>query len=65
MRLAGAMRVCVFNWDEMPETIEFRLPKKSRVTDFWSGEDLGSDQGPYKVENLAPRSARLFSVNQL
>lgn len=65
IRLAGAMRVCVFNWSEAAETIEFRLPKRSRITDFWSGEDLGSHQGEYKVENLAPHSARLFSINQL
>jgi alpha-galactosidase len=65
IRLAGATRVCVFNWSEATETIEFRLPNRSRITDFWNGEDLGSHQGDYKVENLAPHSARLFSIRAL
>ena len=34
MRLPDAMRVCVFNWSEVPETISFRLSKRSRITDF-------------------------------
>ena len=62
IRLPGAMRVCVFNWSEAPKTIAFRLPRKSRITDFWSGEDLGPHQDEYQVESLAAHAARLFSL---
>jgi alpha-galactosidase len=58
----GAQRVCVFNWGESLETIAIRLPKKARVTDFWSGEDLGVYEHEFKMENLASHCARLITI---
>ncbi len=62
IRTPGALRACIFNWNESPETTTVRLSKKSRLTDFWSGEDLGSHGGEFKVDNLAPHSARLLQI---
>src|SRR5258708_26034464 len=62
IRTPGVLRVCVFNWTESPETIAVRLSKKSHVTDFWSGDDLGSPEGEFKVANLAAHSALLLDV---
>ncbi|MEQ1764739.1 MAG: glycoside hydrolase family 36 protein [Pyrinomonadaceae bacterium] len=52
--------VCVFNWEETPQTISFGLPKACSITDFWSDEKLGRHQGSYTVKDLPPRSAKLL-----
>jgi alpha-galactosidase len=52
--------VCVFNWDDKPQTLTVPLPRPARVTDFWSGEDLGRQQGGLTLNELPPRSARLL-----
>ena len=36
------------------------LPRPSRVTDFWTGEDLGRREGVLEIKDLPPRSARLL-----
>jgi alpha-galactosidase len=51
--------ICVFNWDETPRNIAVQLPTKARVTDYWSGEDLGVHQGTLAIK-LEPHSARLL-----
>jgi alpha-galactosidase len=56
----GSRAVCVFNWEETPQTISFDLPKACAVTDFWSGEKLGRHKGAYTVKDLPPHSARLL-----
>jgi alpha-galactosidase len=55
-----ARTVCVFNWEDHPQTISVTLPRPSRVTDFWSGEDLGRREGNLEIKDLPPRSARLL-----
>lgn len=57
---ADARIVCVFNWEDAPQTIEVPLPRPGRVTDFWSGEDLGRREGRITIKDLPPRSARLL-----
>ncbi len=51
--------VCLFNWNDEPRTISFRLPKPSLIKDFWSNENLGRQAGSFR-SSLAPRSARLL-----
>ena len=58
----GATAICVFNWDETPQTISVRLPGTGDLTDFWTGEKLGRFKGSYTLEGLPPRSARLLMV---
>ncbi len=60
VNLPAARVVCVFNWEEKPQTITVPLPRPSRVTDFWSGEDLGRREGSLTINDLPPRSARLL-----
>ena len=52
--------VCLFNWMDAPQTISFKLPKKTAVTDFWSGENLGAHSSSFEVKNMPPHSARLL-----
>jgi alpha-galactosidase len=58
----GFDRYSVFNWSDQPVTRVIQLPKKSRLTDYWTGEDLGVASGEYRIENLPARSARLIDV---
>ena len=60
VNMPGARMVCVFNWEDNPQTISIPLPRPSRVTDFWSGEDLGRREGSLEIKDLPPRSARLL-----
>jgi alpha-galactosidase len=60
VHMPGARMVCVFNWEDGPQTISITLPRPSRVTDFWSGEDLGRREGSLEIKDLPPRSARLL-----
>src|SRR5262249_55894755 len=45
-----ARMVCLFNWEDKPQTVSFRLPKASRITDFWSGAELGRHEGEFAVK---------------
>jgi alpha-galactosidase len=59
MPLPSAFMVCLFNWDDRPQTLTVRVPSPMTVTDYWSGASLGRRQGVTSIE-LAPRSARLL-----
>jgi alpha-galactosidase len=60
VRLKGRTAVCLLNWDEQPATLSVRLPEPSRVTDFWSGKDLGRREGTFEVRDLPGHSGRLL-----
>jgi alpha-galactosidase len=55
-----ARYVCLFNWTDAPQDISFNLPKKSAITDFWSGAQLGTQAGVFEVKNIPPHSARIL-----
>jgi hypothetical protein len=57
--LPGKRMLCLFNWDDAPVTIATKLPRASRVTDFWTGEPLGRLEA-VTITNLPGRSARLL-----
>ncbi len=63
MRLRDAQRVALFNWSEEPQTIGFRLPRRSRLTDFWTSKDFGVRQGEFKIESVTARSAVLLTLS--
>jgi alpha-galactosidase len=52
--------VCLLNFGETPQTMSFKLTRSSRITDFWSGESLGSDEAVFTVRDLPKHSARLL-----
>ncbi len=60
VNLRDARIVCAFNWEDTPQSYSVTLPRPSRVTDFWTGEDLGNREGSLSIENLPPRSAKLL-----
>ena len=60
VRLSDRRAVCLFNWGEARQTLSFRLPTPSRITDYWTGEDLGRHEGLYAVKDMPPHSARLL-----
>ena len=52
--------VCCLNWNNAPQTISFRLLRRRRVTDFWSGEGLGTHVGNFEVKDMPAHSGRLL-----
>jgi alpha-galactosidase len=58
--LKGRSAVCLFNWDERPQTLTFKLPGPCRVTDYWTGEVLGRHEGTVAVKTIPKHSARLL-----
>lgn len=57
----GARMLCLFNWGDAPQTLEVALPRPARVTDYWTGEDLGRHEGTLTIAKMPPKSARLLA----
>ncbi|HEX5966732.1 MAG TPA: glycoside hydrolase family 36 protein [Pyrinomonadaceae bacterium] len=51
--------VSLLNWENAPQTIGFRLARRTRITDFWNDAALGTHTGEFTVE-MPPRSGRLL-----
>ena len=60
MKLRDGTAICIFNWGDAPKTITVRLAQRARVTEFWSGQDLGMREGSVEVKELPPHSARIL-----
>jgi alpha-galactosidase len=60
VRLKGRTAVCLLNPEDHPRTLSFKLPGPSRVTDYWSGADLGRHEGTYEVREIPKHGARLL-----
>src|SRR5262249_36756508 len=60
--LGGSPMLCVFNWDDGPQTISCRLPHSGEVTDYWTGETLAHQQGSLTFERMMPLSAKLLRL---
>lgn len=60
--LPGRDMISFFNWSDAPVTRVVRLPRKSRLTDYWTGESLGVFSGEYRLDQLPGRSARLIEA---
>jgi alpha-galactosidase len=56
----AALMVCVFNWEDKPQSVSIRLPKPGKIKDFWTEADLGKHQGVFAIKDMAPHSARLL-----
>jgi alpha-galactosidase len=57
--LASARMMCLFNWEDRPQTLAVRLASPVNVTDYWTDASLGRRQGVMSIE-MPPRSARLL-----
>jgi alpha-galactosidase len=60
MKLRDGTAICIFNWDDAPKTIAVRLAQRARVTEFWSGQDLGVREGSVELKEMPPHSARIL-----
>jgi len=58
--LPASRVVCAFNWEDTPQTLNVRLDRPARVSDFWTGKDMGRVEGQLTITELPPRSARLL-----
>lgn len=56
----GVRTVCVFNWADTSQSFSVDLPRSSRISDFWSGENLGTHKGTFTIKDLPPHSAKLL-----
>ncbi|HEV8542055.1 MAG TPA: alpha-galactosidase [Verrucomicrobiae bacterium] len=54
----------LLNWSDTPAKRKINLPGRSRLLDYWTGEDLGVHAGQYEF-TLAPRSGRLLLAQDL
>lgn len=57
---AGKRTLCLFNWSDERQTLTVKLPRPARVTDFWTGKDLGKQQDSLTIADMPPHSARLL-----
>jgi alpha-galactosidase len=60
VRLDGRTVAAVLNWDDGPRSATVRLRGRCRVSDFWTGEALGSHTGEFNVGNMPSHSGRLL-----
>src|SRR6185369_9245418 len=44
-RLKDRMLLCLFNWNDTPETRKVKLPRAGSVVDLWTGKDYGRVSG--------------------
>lgn len=52
----------VFNWGDTPVNRTLRLSVKSRLTDVFTGEDLGVHQGEFNLDAVPARFGRLIEA---
>ena len=60
--LPDARVLCLFNWEDAPDTRSVRVPGPGAVTDFWTGERLTPRDGALTL-SMPPRSAHLLRVS--
>lgn len=60
MQLAKARMVCLFNWDNAPQSLSFALPVSCEISDYWSDISLGRHKERFTVSDMPGRSARLL-----
>jgi alpha-galactosidase len=52
--------VAVLNWTSTPQEVSITLPRRCRITDFWSDVALGTHSGTFKINGMPARSGRLL-----
>ena len=58
----GRTLFALLNWSGETQPREFKLTGRQRITDFWSGQELGTHTGKFALDQLPPRSGRLLVV---
>jgi len=52
--------VAVLNWTNEPQDVSISLPRRCRITDFWSDVVLGMHSGTFEINDMPARSGRLL-----
>lgn len=60
--LSGKEMVSLLNWGDTPVTRTIPIKQRSRLIDFWTGDDLGIHEGDWVISSLPGHSARLIEV---
>ncbi len=60
LALASETVVCLFNWDDTPQSASVTLAGVHRLRDFWTDEDRGRHPGGALTRTLAPRTSQLL-----
>ena len=58
----GSEFLCLFNWNDEPETIEFRLERQCVLSDFWAEESLRRFESGVNRLTLLARTAMLLEI---
>lgn len=58
----GREWVAVFNWGDQPVDREVKFSGKAKLTDYWSGRDLGRHQGSFNISAMPPHSGQLLEI---
>jgi alpha-galactosidase len=53
-----------FNWGDQPAARSHPLPARATVKDFWTGEVVKTNGDLLRVEEMAPRPARIFTLTE-
>ena len=64
MKLPKTTMVCMFNWNDLPQTVSFHGSESGQIKDYWSGESLGKNEGAITIKDMPPHSARLFVIDR-
>ena len=62
LALRDGERVALLNWEDAPRDITVPLSGRVRVTEVWSGQDLGVHTGEFVLRNLPAHAGRLLHL---
>ena len=54
--------ISVLNWDDTPQNLSIRLNRRCRITDFWTGDTLGTHSGTFEIKDMPARSGRVLAL---
>jgi alpha-galactosidase len=63
MQLKGREVVSLLNWTNATQDISIQLKQRCRITDFWTGDALGTDSGIFEIKDMPGRQGRLLICN--
>jgi alpha-galactosidase len=63
-RTRGGEFIYLFNWGDEPAHRAVTFQRRVALTDYWTGESLGEQEGEFRVAALPPRSAKMLLARQ-
>lgn len=53
------------NWDDKPKTLKVELKTRAALENYWEGTSLGTQQGVYTVDDLAPHTGLIIKATDI